>query len=327
MAGSAPNLQIHRFPQPKYIDALKWLPPIAAFDRFIVLSLFDPSSDSSSIEIQSLSLSTHSPELHLLSTWPSHSRISCLSVCPFFQKPIIAAASLSGSLHFVVADAIEASIDDGFSVEDKGFHRAGVFSIDLQSSTCECVSAGEDGRINLSKIEGSRVVYGTVFDGKGLVSYTSARWASPWEFATGGLGFGVQFWDQRKPGGPVSQSPAKWYAIVGGSGGTVFAWDLRWQKQPVMLCGGGTADPMAEGEVWKVQYDHYSQSANPSTQIPPVMMCSDDGILAIVEPGEEEPIELLAEPCAINGFDIDPQNPSDLICNLEWEEIAILMRP
>ncbi|CAL5385879.1 unnamed protein product [Camellia sinensis] len=40
----------------------------------------------------------------------------------------------------------------------------------------------------------------------------------------------------------------------------------------------------------------------------------------------EEPIELLAEPCAINNFDIDRQNPSDVICSLEWKAIAILMR-
>ncbi|GMP35954.1 hypothetical protein CsSME_00008212 [Camellia sinensis var. sinensis] len=56
-----------------------------------------------------------------------------------------------------------------------------------------------------------------------------------------------------------------------------------------------------------------------------VMICSEDGIFAVVEHGEE-PIELLAEPCAINNFDIDRQNPSDVICSLEWKAIAILMR-
>ncbi|CAN7108824.1 unnamed protein product [Brassica rapa subsp. narinosa] len=38
------------------------------------------------------------------------------------------------------------------------------------------------------------------------------------------------------------------------------------------------------------------------------MTCSEDGILGVIEQGEE-PIELLAEPCAINSFDIDRQNP------------------
>ncbi|CAL5323727.1 unnamed protein product [Camellia sinensis] len=40
----------------------------------------------------------------------------------------------------------------------------------------------------------------------------------------------------------------------------------------------------------------------------------------------KEPIELLAEPCAINNFVIDRQNPSDVIFSLEWKAIAILMR-
>ncbi|CDY28220.1 BnaA01g06290D [Brassica napus] len=56
------------------------------------------------------------------------------------------------------------------------------------------------------------------------------------------------------------------------------------------------------------------------------MTCSEDGILGVIEQGEE-PIELLAEPCAINSFDIDRQNPQDVICSLEWESIAIFSRP
>ncbi|KAM3325174.1 hypothetical protein P3S67_000298 [Capsicum chacoense] len=47
------------------------------------------------------------------------------------------------------------------------------------------------------------------------------------------------------------------------------------------------------------------------------IMLSEDG---------EEPIELLAEPYAINSFDINRQNPSDIVCSLEWESIAILTR-
>ncbi|KAM3341157.1 hypothetical protein P3S68_028792 [Capsicum galapagoense] len=53
------------------------------------------------------------------------------------------------------------------------------------------------------------------------------------------------------------------------------------------------------------------------------IMLSGDGILAVIEQGEE-PIELLAEPYAINSFDINRQNPSDIVCSLEWESIAIL---
>jgi nuclear pore complex protein Nup43 len=119
---------------------------------------------------------------------------------------------------------------------------------------------------------------------------------------------------------------------VGGSSGTIFAWDLRWPQQPIPLSGlglNGTAQPVSESEVWEVLFDNYTQStdiiSSASTRILPVMMCSEDGILAVVEQ-DERPLELLAEPCAINSFDIDPENPSDVVCALEWESIGVLTR-
>ncbi|XP_020082153.1 nuclear pore complex protein NUP43-like isoform X2 [Ananas comosus] len=124
----------------------------------------------------------------------------------------------------------------------------------------------------------------------------------------------------------------KHICIVGGSFGTVFAWDLRWQQQLILLSGvglNGTDQRVSESEVWEVQYDSYTQSSGitsaPSTKILPIMVCLEDGILAVLEQGED-PVELLAEPCAINAFDIDPQNPSDVVCALEWKNMAILLR-
>ncbi|XP_020252750.1 putative protein NRT1/ PTR FAMILY 2.2 isoform X4 [Asparagus officinalis] len=125
----------------------------------------------------------------------------------------------------------------------------------------------------------------------------------------------------------------KHICVAGGSGGTIFAWDLRWQQQPIILSGAGvsgTSQSLSESDVWEVQYDNHTLSSSvtsaPSTKILPVMMCSEDGILAVLEQ-DAEPIELLGEPCAINTFDIDPQNPSEVICALEWESIGILTRP
>ncbi|KAM3341156.1 hypothetical protein P3S68_028791 [Capsicum galapagoense] len=120
---------------------------------------------------------------------------------------------------------------------------------------------------------------------------------------------------------------------AGGSSGTVFAWDLRWQQLARMLSGVGTSDLSAlspsESDIWEVQYDNYTASSNyrniSESRVLPAMICSEDGILALIEQGEE-PIELLAEPCAINSFDINRQNPSDIVCSLEWESIAILTR-
>lgn len=236
---------------------------------------------------------------------------------------------------------------------EKALHVGPISCIDLQENGFECVCAGEDGRVNLVSLGDSSLNCRQVFDSKGLASYTAAKWASPTEFATGGLGFSLQWWDQRKPGGPASQFKGDWAqgltsgivhsidihpsrkhtCLAGGSSGTVFAWDLRWQQQPVILSGLGTGDApahlLSESDVWEVQYDTFNPFSNhanfSSAQVLPVMICSEDGILAVVDQGEES-IELLAEPCAINSFDIDRQNPSNVICSLEWESIAILTR-
>lgn len=215
------------------------------------------------------------------------------------------------------------------------------------------MTAGEDGRVHLVSDGGDgRVVARRVWDGKGMLGYETARWASAAEFATGGAGCGVQWWDRRKGDAVVAQCKGIWgrgvaagvvhsvdihpsrkhICVAGGSSGAIFAWDLRWPQQPIPLSGVGlheTAEPVCESEVWEVLFDNYTQSSDiisaASTRILPVMMCSEDGILAIVEQ-DERPLELLAEPCAINSFDIDPQNPSDLVCALEWESIGVLTR-
>lgn len=74
--------------------------------------------------------------------------------------------------------------------------------------------------------------------------------------------------------------------------GTVFAWDLRGQHQLINLSGIGVADTghsPSESEVWEVQYDRFAMSSHvgniSSSRILPAMICSEDGILAVVEQG------------------------------------------
>jgi nuclear pore complex protein Nup43 len=46
--------------------------------------------------------------------------------------------------------------------------------------------------------------------------------------------------------------------------------------------------PLSESEVWEVQYDYYTKSLNSnisSSRILPAMICSEDGILAVIEQG------------------------------------------
>lgn len=69
----------------------------------------------------------------------------------------------------------------------------------------------------------------------------------------------------------------------------MFAWDLRLPKQPIVLSGVGASEslnnPLSESEVWEVQYDSYTKSNISSSRILPVMTCSEDGILGIIEQG------------------------------------------
>ncbi|XP_062078478.1 nuclear pore complex protein NUP43 [Humulus lupulus] len=343
--------QIQRFPQSKYIDAVRWLPPVTALDRFAAIAFFDSDSDSSSVEIYSVG--SNPANLVPQSSWVSPSRVYSLKTSHSQHRPFVAAGTFSSSLHVLFSNPMDASsLESELSIPGKVLHEGPISCIDLMDGELECLTVGEDGKVNVVSIGASNLNHRRVFDSSGLVSYTATKWASPAEFATGGCGFSLQWWDQRKPGGAVSQFKGNWAqrtsgiihsidvhpsrkhtCLAGGSLGTVFAWDLRWPQQPIILSGVGTGDAGAhspsESEVWEVQYDRYAKSVNmgnsSSSKILPAMICSEDGILAVIEQGEE-PLELVAEPCAINSFDIDCQNPSDVICSLEWESIAVLSR-
>ncbi|KAK1434761.1 hypothetical protein QVD17_00511 [Tagetes erecta] len=339
-------------PQSTYIDALRFLPPLSALDRYIVSASFNSDSDEASISIHSFN-TTNSPSLTLQSSFPSSSRVTSLKVAQkSLQNPLIAASTITGSIHILFPNPIDASFQSEVSVPEKTLHLGSVSCLDLQENGSECVSVGEDGRVNLISVGDSALDYRRVFDSKGLVSYTAARWASPTEFATGGLGNALQWWDLRRAGGPVSQFKGNWAqgatsgivhsidihpsrkhtCVAGGSFGSVFAWDLRRPQQPIVLSGidnGETATCISESDVWEVQYDTFTSASDhtnlSSKGVLPVMICSEDGILAVLKQAEE-PAELLAENCAINCFDIDRQNPSDVICSLEWESIGLLTR-
>ena len=212
--------QIHRFPQTKYIDAVRWLPQLSAFDRFTVLSLFDSDSNTPSLEIHSLNPQSQTLTLIPQSTFSPPSRISSLKTSQTpNHKPLIAASTFSGSLHLLFANAVDASLESECSVPAKELHVGAVSCVDVKDGGAECVTVGEDGRVNLVGVTGSGLSRRRVFDSDGLVSYTAAKWASPVEFATGGYGFSLQWWDQRKPGGAVSQFNGNWWVIF-----TLFIW-------------------------------------------------------------------------------------------------------
>ncbi|KAF3598270.1 hypothetical protein F2Q69_00033123 [Brassica cretica] len=104
-------------------------------------------------------------------------------------KPILSAATCSGSLHVLMADLAEgAEIEEVYAAEGEGFH---VESVDWRKGSGECVMIGDD--------------ESECGDG----CEWAVKWASPSEFVTGGYGFGLQLWDQRKGGEAVShKSPS-----------------------------------------------------------------------------------------------------------------------
>ncbi|CAN6912058.1 unnamed protein product, partial [Brassica oleracea] len=116
-------------------------------------------------------------------------------------KPMLSAATCSGSLHVLMADLVEgAEIEEVSAVEGEGFHVGRVEGVDWREGGGECVTVGDDGRNVVTVVSGEGLRYRRVFDGNGLVAYRAVKWASPSEFVTGGYGFGLQLWDQRKGG-------------------------------------------------------------------------------------------------------------------------------
>ena len=209
------GVELWRIPQGGYVDAVRWMPPATSWHQSLAISLFDPDTGTSSLDLSSLS-SDDPSSLHLQASWPLPSRSSSLSVSPFSsQQALIAAASFSGTVNFVITKLlrpssnlhVSSSLPQLFS--SPLLHQGAVSAMDLQIDTHDCVSVGEDGRINVIKLAESQLRVNTVVDNHGLTSFTAAKWASPSEFVTAGLGFSLQWWDHRRSGG-VAQITNKW---------------------------------------------------------------------------------------------------------------------
>ena len=81
----------------------------------------------------------------------------------------------------------------------------------------------------------------------------------------------------------------------------MIAWDLRHVAQPVVLAtrlpsvrsqGQGSVPMFAESEVWEVKFDLFTQQeeaargkSGANGKVPPVMACSEDGVLAVLSGG------------------------------------------
>eukprot|EP00250_Pteridium_aquilinum_P010533 c19456_g1_i1 orf=471-1592(+) len=349
------GVELWRLPQGCYVDAVRWMPPATVWHQSLAIALWDPDMDTSTLELSSLSFDEGS-SLHVQASWSLPARISALRSSPLSQQALLASATFSGTISFIITKLLGPSSQFSEAIPapivSSPIHNGAVSGMDLQADTHDCVSVGDDGKINLTKLGESQLRHTCLVDNHGLTSFTAVHWASPAEFVTAGLGFSLQWWDHRRPGGSVQMSN-KWtpgkgggiihsvdvhpsrkhVCVVGGSNGIVLAWDLRWQKEPLQLCGSSDlkgqflGDSMVESDIWEVKFDPFSPPGSNamSSKIPPIMMCSEDGILGVVEAGEA-PWEILAEPCAINTFDINSENSTDVICGLEFESLLYIKR-
>ena len=76
----------------------------------------------------------------------------------------------------------------------KELHVGAMSCVNVKDGGAKCMNIGEDGRVNLVRVTGSRLSCCQVFDSDGLVSYTEAKFVSPVEFAIGGYRFSLQWW-------------------------------------------------------------------------------------------------------------------------------------
>ncbi|CAM6041556.1 unnamed protein product [Sphagnum compactum] len=364
-------MEIWRLPQAQYVDSVRWLPPSPGSPRLLALAVWDSLTRKSFLQLKALEenpemveqqqLQSSSPWLlETQNSWSLPARSTTFKVSPSqdHQHTVVASASGVGSLSVFLLDAMNPSADEAdlspFTCEK--LHRGAVAGLDIQrggGGAPDCITVGIDGKINLVKVGQSELQVKCVHDNHGALSYAAACWGSPVEFATAGLGLGLQWWDLRRPGNAVAQSPSKGVGaggihdidvhpsrkhlcVAGGSAGSVVAWDMRRQQELIPLAGaipsmGRSAlefPIVAEGEIWEVKFDPALYERGLMTEVgkvPPVFVCSEDGILALLQGGEAEC--LLGEPCAINGFDIDPEVGSDIVCALEHESILYLKRP
>lgn len=218
------SMDVWRLPQGRYVDAVKWLPAGSTWQqqRVVAAALWDPDGGSSVVEISALhcpekegdeesSRSSRSAWLESRATWPQTARITTLKASPISSShSLLVFVSERGDFSLLVVDPQRPSGRAAPSVAH-GLHRGTVTGLDVEANTQDAVCVGDDGRINVVKLAQSALHPFCLADNHGIMSHTAVCWASPMEFVTAGLGSTLQCWDHRRPEGPVSQSPSKWY--------------------------------------------------------------------------------------------------------------------
>jgi nuclear pore complex protein Nup43 len=209
------DMEAWKLSQDRYVDAVRWLPSVTPSQTpLVALGLWDPDQRKTVMEISSLEQESPDdfPSQILHHSIPIPARVTALRTALLQSNlSLIMAGSSAGDVSVILVNETAATTRIPAPVVCPSLHRRAVSALDLEASTQDCVTVGQDGKINLVKMGGlSQLQSKCLYDNSGLLSFSAVSWASPFEFVTGSLGFTLQWWDQRRPGGPVSQSPAKW---------------------------------------------------------------------------------------------------------------------
>ncbi|GAQ90182.1 hypothetical protein KFL_006090080 [Klebsormidium nitens] len=349
-------------PMERQVDNVHWLTTGPSADgRALALVSGDKQSQVEVLALRwpdSTPPDAHSvgptPVLAELDRWPLDSRATDLQVMASGGgEAVIVAGTSSGALSMGLFDGQHGRPEAPLPQ----VHASAVVALDIQPETRQVLSVDEAGRFCLTPLGPAQGQTRVLFDFKGALSIGALRWTSATTFLTGGQGDALLMWDVRQAG-PASRSPAagaaslesttcmdvhpsrKYLCVVGGASGAVLMWDLRWQRQPLVLAApparapaarAGSPSLVVESGVRQVRFDrvaHLSTAALGVAEqgaLPPVMLSTEDGQLALAGAGEA--CRLMRDIFSISSFDVDSEFGQDVICTSESEKLLYLRRP
>lgn len=353
----------------KHVDALQWMnaPRKNLSERLLALGCWNFDTGSGSVEISALNLEIHDDleqekgaSHRNISFWEHHyGRVTQLQTVNQTDKLALISGSSTGKVTVFVTSSDTTSSVNGDVAETLSMthnvHKGSISALDLRPDSNDCLTAGEDGKICIVDInQGGDPEVICIYDTVGTASFSAAKWTSSNEIVTASTGGVLQSWDRRRPGKPSSRcqfkldanAPASIHSIdvhpsqrhlcaMGGSGGAVLAWDLRFPQQPHIIAVGVDINQergsckWPKSEVWQVKFDRLLYNSNVvsqdvHTRLPPVIACTQNGALTVID-GEIEH-DLALEACGINCFDIDNDFGQDIICGLEDESLLHIRR-
>ena len=211
----------------RHVEVARWLPSPLPVDsrKLVVVGSYDFTSERSALDVLALSsarqvehhgfASEQPAELDSLGSWEHPGRVTALHVSTIAdERSLVISSSSTGSFCFRVADS-QQLMDSAFDQHTSSgcltaVHKGTIAAIDYHDESQDCLTAGDDGMINIVNLANSEPQPVLLVNGSGTLSFSAVRWTSPSEFVTASCGGGLQWWDKKAPRKPVMRSPIRW---------------------------------------------------------------------------------------------------------------------